>query len=243
MMYIDELRLSLLRALFIYIAVVLGLIYQSEWVLTHLLAPVRAVFPHLVFTHVFAPIFLQIKLAFVAGAFLLLPYWVIEGWRYVRSALYPSERWVGFWLLWVAGFLFSLGIILGWFFLLPELMHLAQSWSLGFATQLVDVSGALDVIYILLGSCGLFFQLPVLMLALAALGVIRLEQCREKRKHMVLVALIIGMFVTPPDVMAQVMVAVPLYALFEIGLLLMKWQGYNQVPTDQSRSMSHNQDR
>ena len=238
MLYVDELRSSFFRALLVYVAVVLCLIYQSEVILSHLLKPIQATFPNLIFTHVFTPIFMQIKLAFVSGAFLLLPYWVIEGWRYVRSALYPSERLVGFRLLIVSGAMFYLGIVLGWFFLLPELMHLAQLWSLGFATQLVDVSGALDLVCMILGGSGLLFQLPVLMLAMAKLGLINVDQCHEKRKHMVLVSLIVGMIVTPPDVMAQIMVAVPLYALFEVGLLLMRWRGSSRSLVDQSKDLS-----
>jgi sec-independent protein translocase protein TatC len=238
MLYVDELRSSFFRALLIYAVVVLCLMNQSEMILTHLLKPIQTLFPQLVFTHVFTPIFMQIKLAFVSGAFLLLPYWIIELWRYVRSALYPAERMVGLRLLLISGVMFYSGIALGWFFLLPELMHLAQSWSLGFATQLVDVSGALDLVYLILGGSGLLFQLPVLMLALSKLGLINVEQCHKKRRHMVLVSLVVGMMITPPDVMAQVMVAVPLYALFEIGLLLMRWRAPAQSPVVRSKDLS-----
>lgn len=241
MIYLDELRSSIIRAISVYATVVFALIYRGDFFLGAILKPVRDLFPHLIFTHVFSPIVVQIKLAFVLGGFLLLPYWLAECWRFIRSALYPSERLAVFRLLMASGMMFYLGAGLGWFFLLPELIQIAKAWSIVFVTQWVDVAGVLDMIYLLLAGSGLFFQLPIFMLALARMRIISLQQCQQGRKYACLLALIIGMIVTPPDVIAQVIVAIPLYVLFEFGVLLIKWMGPGQFHNDESRVGFDNQ--
>ena len=103
MIYLDELRSSIIRSISVYAIVVFALIYRGDFFLGAILKPVRDLFPHLIFTHVFSPIVVQIKLAFVLGGFLLLPYWLAECWRFIRSALYPSERLAAFRLLMASG--------------------------------------------------------------------------------------------------------------------------------------------
>lgn len=237
MSHLDELRRVGIKIAGSYVITALIMIYFSAGVLDYFLLPVKEYLPNLVFTSVLAPIMTQVRLAMTLGLLVCAPYFTLEFWRYINSALYPDERQAVGPLMVAALLLFYFGFLLGWAFLLPQIVRIAVGWSPTSIQLLIDVDGVVALLMSVPLICGLFCQVPLVMVLLQRLGLLRLETCVEMRRHVVVLALVLGMCFTPPDVIAQIILAVPLYGLFELGVFLMKYSHSDPAQSFLSRGL------
>ena len=176
-----------------------------------LLSHVEAVFSHL-------------KLAFLVGLLMGLPWITYEIWLFIAAGLYQHERSV------IAPFLpFSLiGLVCGGMFAYHVLIPVGLSYLAGYGDPDLfepnfTLSNYMSLIFTLLIGMGLVFQLPLLMIFLSRSGIVSPEQFRKVRKYSILGALVVGAFLTPPDVVTQLLMAGPLVILYETGILASVW--------------------
>lgn len=221
-----ELRRRLLKSFWCFIACFLMCFYYTQTLLHAVLTPLLKAIPHtgsLVLTHIGASLFLPIELAAEFALFVTLPYLLFELWQFALPGLYAQERqrgWfflIGSMVLFILGVCFCFGVVLPWLFRFlvhytPADLHL-----------MLDASEAIHLMIYMMMLFGLCFQLPLVCIFLERMQWVSMTQLSDARRYIIVAAFIIGMLLAPPDVASQTLIAVPLYALFEIGLLCIKF--------------------
>jgi sec-independent protein translocase protein TatC len=173
-------------------------------------------------TDVAAPFFAPFKLTLVLSFFVAIPYVLYQIWSFVAPGLYKHEKRLVMPLLASSTLLFYLGIAFAYYVVFPVVF--------GFFTSVVpegvqvatDISSYLSFILKLFFAFGLAFEIPVAVVLLCWAGVTTPDELREKRPYIVVGAFVIGMILTPPDIISQTMLAIPMLLLFEGGLLAAK---------------------
>ena len=191
----------------------------SQQILLLLQRPMPA---RLVFIAPTEAFFVNIKVAFYAGLFLSVPLILFEVWKFVAPGLYEHERRYSFPFLIISTILFLVGALFAYVVMLPIVLHFliaqgGETWKPN-----ITLSNYLSFCMRLILAAGLIFQFPVLMYFLAKVGVVTPEFLVKNRKYAVLAAFIIAAVLTPPDVFSQVLLAVPLYLLFEASIFVAK---------------------
>ena len=160
---------------------------------------------------------------FIGGFVIAFPYVFWEFWRFVRPALTRKElRNTTGVIFWVS-FLFFLGVLFGYFFLVPFSMNFLASFSLSPSIQNIwTIKSYINTILPLVLGTGLAFQMPLALFFLAKIGLVSARFLRRNRKYAIVVILVVAAIITPPDVISQVVVTLPLWALYEISILLTK---------------------
>jgi sec-independent protein translocase protein TatC len=158
---------------------------------------------------------------FVSGLVIAFPYVFYEFWKFVKPALTKKElrktRGVIFWV----SFLFFLGILFGYFVLMPFSMNFLGSFSMSDTIQNIwTIKSYINTMMPLVLGAGLAFQLPLVIYFLAKIGLITGKFLRTNRRYAIVIILIIAAIITPPDVVSQVVVTFPLWILYEISILL-----------------------
>ena len=164
---------------------------------------------------------MYITASFVAGLIAAFPYLVWEIWRFIKPGLYSNEKKATRGAVFYVSLLFALGISSGYFIISPISFYFFSGFSLdpSIRNDFDIVSFVSLLITIVLGS-GFLFQLPMAILFLSKAGVVTPEMLRKYRRHAVVAILIIGALITPPDPFSQIFVALPLFTLYEIGILI-----------------------
>lgn len=163
-------------------------------------------------THMFA--------AFVAGFILGFPYLLFEVWLFVKPALTSKEkRYTTGFVFW-ASFLFFIGVLFGYYVISPLSINFLGSYQVSESVKnTIALDSYISIVTIMTMSCGVVFELPIVVYFLTSIGIISPQFMRTYRKHAVVVNLIVAAFITPsPDVTSQMLVAVPLFLLYEISI-------------------------
>ncbi len=165
---------------------------------------------------------MSITASLVAGVVLAFPYVFWELWRFIRPGLYSSEKNVANGLVWYVTILFLIGISFGYFIVAPLSINFLANYKLDpTITNQFDVTSYVSTLLMLVLGCGAIFQLPLVILLLAKAGVVSSQFLRLYRKHAFVVILITAAFITPsPDILSQLLLALPMYLLYEFSILL-----------------------
>lgn len=170
-------------------------------------------------TDVSAPLWVPLQCAWLVTLLVVAPYLLYELWGFVAPALYRHER---RWVVAVLGsssVLFYLGVLFAYSVVLPLIFRfMASSVPVGVHYQ-PDITAYLSFISRLFLSFGVAFELPIAVSLLVGLGVMSAQSIAKQRPYVIVALLVIGMLLTPPDVMSQLLLAVPMWGLFELGLL------------------------
>ncbi len=182
----------------------------------------------MIYTGLTEAFFTYFKVAFFAGIFLTFPVLLMQIWVFVAPGLYNNERKVLLPFLLATPILFFAGGACVYYMVLP----MAWPFFLSFQTSAADaalpiqlearVSEYLDLIMTLIFAFGLCFQLPVLLTLLGRVGIITHEFLAQKRKYAIIITFVIAAFLTPPDIISQIMLALPIFALYELSIILIK---------------------
>jgi sec-independent protein translocase protein TatC len=225
--HLTELRARLIKALLATVAtVVLGTIFADDLV-RFLVAPFQNVMrsingsPALVSTGPTTPLIVYFKVSIIAGLIVAGPVWIYQIWAFIAAGLYSRER------RWVLRFapmslvLFIGGVTFGYAVLLP----IALRWLLTFPSpdliqNWITIDSYMSLFTTLTLLLGVAFQLPVVMLGLAKAGIVTADGFRKKRKIVILLIFLVAGILTPPDPITQPLVAIPLWGLFELGIML-----------------------
>lgn len=166
---------------------------------------------------------MHIKSSLVIGLVIGFPYTFWEIWRFVKPGLHKNERRASRGIVFVVSFLFLLGVLFGYYIVTPLSMNFLGNYQLSeFIKNDIDINSLLGLVATLALACGLMFQLPVVSYMLSKAGILTPELMRRYRKHAIVVILIISAIITPPDWISQVLIALPISMLYEIGILISK---------------------
>ena len=177
----------------------------------------------LIATQVASPFFAPMKLAFFAALMIAMPWLLYQAWAFVAPGLYKREKKLALPLLASALTLFYAGCAFAYFLVLPMVFgFLARVTPEGVA-MMTDISAYLDFVLVLFLAFGLSFELPVALVILALLGWVTPAQLREGRGYAVVGIFVVAAVLTPPDVVSQLMLAIPMCFLYELGIHAARW--------------------
>jgi len=169
-------------------------------------------------TEVASPFLTPLKLTFFVSLLLSMPFLFNQIWKFIAPGMYENEKSLSFLLILSSLILFYLGILFTYFLVLP----LVFGFFTGAAPQgiliMTDISRYLDFVLSLMFAFSIAFEIPILIFLLIWSGITTLEKLRNARPYVIISCFIVGMLVTPPDVISQSLLAIPAWALFEIGL-------------------------
>ncbi len=221
--HLIELRDRLLRVVLAVIVIFLALMPFANWLFTRLAGPLTAHLPEgssLIAIDVASPFFTPFKLAMVVSIFIAMPYILYQAWSFIAPGLYRHEKQRVLPLMVSSTFLFYLGAVFAYFVVFPLVF--------GFLTQaapegvevMTDISRYLDFVLTLFFAFGFAFEVPVATVLLVWSGAVTPDALRAKRPYIIVAAFVIGMLLTPPDIISQTLLAVPMWLLFEIGVFM-----------------------
>ena len=166
---------------------------------------------------------MHIMVSLVAGLVISFPYVFYQFWSFIVPALHNNERGHARGAVFYSSFLFLLGVMFGYFIISPLTIHFLGSYSVSteVANQINLISYVSTIASVVLAS-GVIFELPVLAYFLTKVGLITPEFMRKYRRHSLVVILVLSAIITPPDVFSQVLVALPLLVLYEVGIMISK---------------------
>jgi sec-independent protein translocase protein TatC len=220
--HLVELRDRLMRMV-LAVLVLLLIMFPFGNDIFHLLAqPVMNALPDdtsMVATKVLSPFLTPLKLAFVAALFIAMPYLLYQMWSFIAPGLYQHEKQLAVPLLLSSIVLFYLGAAFAYFVVLPLLFPFLVGVTPEGVKVMPDIADFLDIAIRLFFAFGLAFEVPIATILLVLAGISTPEKLAEKRPYVIVGAFVVGMLLTPPDIISQTLLAFPIWLLFELGLL------------------------
>ena len=169
-----------------------------------------------------APFMIHLQIAFILGLVFMFPYIFWEFWKFIKPALFEGEQKQATGAVWAASILFYAGVLFGYYFIVPFTVNFLGSYQVSAEVKnTINLSSYIDTVTGLSLTCGLVFEFPLLIYFLAKAGLTTHEFLSQYRKMALVVVLVAAAIITPsPDMFSQMLVAVPLYGLFEIGIII-----------------------
>jgi sec-independent protein translocase protein TatC len=162
-------------------------------------------------------------ISIAAGILLSFPYILFELWRFIAPALHPREKKYSSGAVWVSSFLFLLGVLFSYFLIVPLTINFLGTYQVSdFVENTISLSSYISTVVSVTFAVGLVFELPILVYFLTKLGVLTPHFMKKNRKVMIVIVLILSAIITPPDVFSQILVGLPLLALYEISIGISK---------------------
>src|SRR5574340_1087784 len=221
--HLIEMRDRLLRAV---VAVVIIFICLFPWAqdLYALLAkPLLAALPkggQMIATEVTTPFFVPVKVTLMAAFLLALPWVFYQAWAFVAPGLYQHEKRIGEPLVIASVILFILGMAFAYFLVFPIVFGFIVGVAPEGVAVMTDIGKYLDFVMTLFLAFGVTFEVPVAVVLLVKMGMVSVAKLREIRPYVIVGAFVVGAIFTPPDVISQFMLAMPLWVLYEAGILV-----------------------
>jgi sec-independent protein translocase protein TatC len=232
-----ELRDRLLKVVIIVLLVFFSLVYFANDIYHYIAIPLTSQLPagtSMIATGVATPFFTPIKLTIVLSIFLAIPVILYQLWAFIAPGLYKHERKLIAPLVISSALLFYMGMAFAYYVVFPLVFAFFTSTAPEGVTIATDISSYLDFVLKLFFAFGLAFEIPVATLLLCWTGATTPASLRAKRPYIVVAAFIIGMLLTPPDVISQTLLAVPMLILFELGLLFARF--YVKEPSKEEKA-------
>jgi sec-independent protein translocase protein TatC len=223
--HLIELRDRMLRAVIAVMVIFLSLYYFANDLYFLLSEPLRALLPEgatMIATGVASPFLTPFKLTFVASIFIAMPVILYQVWAFISPALFDKERKLAIPLLVSSIILFYFGMAFAYFVVFPLVFGFFTSAGPEGVAIMTDISQYLDFVLKMFFAFGFAFEIPIAIIILVAVGATSTSSLSEKRPYLVIGCFVVGMLLTPPDVISQTLLAVPMWLLFEVGLVFAK---------------------
>lgn len=219
--HLIELRNRLLKAIAFIVVVFLCLYSFSNELYLMISKPLETLLPQgssMIATGVASPFLVPFKLTLVSAIFITIPFLLHQVWGFMAPALYKREKRLAIPLLVSSVVLFYLGLAFAYFVVLPLVFGFFTSIGPEGVNFLPDINNVLNFILKLFFAFGIAFEIPIATILMIMAGITSVKTLSSKRPTIFVGCFVVGMFVTPPDVISQSILAVPMYLLFEIGI-------------------------
>ena len=224
--HLIELRDRLLRVVLVVGVVFVALVPFANTLFSLLSGPLMAHMPDdssMIAIEVASPFLIPFKLTLFLALFIAIPYVLYQVWSFVAPGLYKHERRLVYPLLVSSTVLFYAGAAFAYFVVFPLVFAFFTSTAPEGVAVMTDISRYLDFVLTLFFAFGAAFEVPIFTILLVWTGVATQESLREKRPYIIVGAFVIGMLLTPPDIISQTLLAVPVWILFELGVYFSGW--------------------
>jgi sec-independent protein translocase protein TatC len=234
------------RVVYAFAGLVIAMIVLAIWpgpatLIDWIAIPIRAHMPadaKLIAVGVFSPFFVPIKVLMLTAFLLALPWVMYQAWAFVAPGLYSHERRFAIPLIMLGSLLAYIGIAFVQLLVLDKMFAFIQAFAPPSVAATPDVASYVEAILSLYLAFGLAFQVPIVVMLLVRFHLVSLEKLKVFRGYFVVVAFVIAALVTPPDVISQLALAVPMIILYELGLVMAKWfVTASKTPDDEEDSV------
>ncbi|MDP1526663.1 MAG: twin-arginine translocase subunit TatC [Hydrogenophaga sp.] len=229
--HLIELRDRLIRALLFILVIFLGLVNWARDIYTLLAAPMLAALPEggqMIATDVVGAFFVPMKVTLMVSFLIALPYVLYQTWSFVAPGLYAHEKKLALPLLAASVLLFFIGMGFAYFVVFPAVFGFINAFAPEGVAVMTDIEKYLSFVLTTFLAFGLTFEVPVVVIVLVRIGLVTVEQLKEARPYVIVGAFVIAAVVTPPDVLSQFLLAVPMWLLYELGIVLAQMIGKSE---------------
>jgi len=228
--HLIELRSRLVRAVGAVLAifVVLFLYPGSGYIYDLLALPLMNALPEgskMIATGVITPFMVPVKVTALMGFMVALPYVLYQAWAFVAPGLYEHEKKLAMPLIVASTVLFFLGVAFCYFFVFGKVFAFIHDFAPKSITPAPDIEAYFSFVITMFLAFGITFEIPIVVIVLVRMGIVTVEKLREARPYVVVGAFVVAAVVTPPDVLSQFMLAVPMCLLYEAGVFLARFVG------------------
>lgn len=241
--HLMELRDRLMRAVIAVVIMFIPCAFFSDLLFTVVAQPLLSKMPQgtsMIATSITAPVMAPLKLALLTGLFLAMPYVLYQAWAFVAPGLYKHEKRFAIPLMISSILLFYGGVAFAYFVVFPLMFSfLTGAAPLG-VQVMTDMSNYLDFVLLLFFAFGIAFEIPIATVLLASTGLVRIETMVKNRGYVILGIFILAAFLTPPDALSQSFMAVPMYLLYEIGIIMSRVLLKNRLTREQADQQGAN---
>lgn len=220
--HLAELRDRLIRVVIIVGLIFAGLFYFANDIYSFVSEPLQRFLPEnstMIATEVASPFLTPFKLTFFVALFLGMPFVLYQIWAFISPALYQRERRLAIPILASSILLFYGGMAFAYYVVFPIVFGFFTSVGPSEVTVMTDISSYLDFVLKLFFAFGLAFEIPIVAVILIVAGITTADNLAKKRPYIIVGCFVMGMLLTPPDVISQSLLAVPMWMLFETGVL------------------------
>lgn len=221
--HLRELRDRFRNALIAVFVAFLGLFPFANQLYTYVSEPLRSLLPEgssMIATEVTSPFLTPFKLSLVLAVFIAMPVILAQLWGFIAPGLYKSERRIAIPLLTSSVVFFYAGVAFAYYVVFPLLFGFFTTVGPVDISVMTDINRYLDFVLKLFFAFGLAFEVPVAAVILILTGVVTADQLANNRSYVIVGCFVMGMLLTPPDVISQTLLALPMWLLFEIGLVM-----------------------
>jgi sec-independent protein translocase protein TatC len=228
--HLVELRQRLVRAVGVVLAifVVLFLYPGSGFIYDVLALPLMNALPEgskMIATGVITPFMVPVKVTALVGFMIALPYVLYQAWAFVAPGLYEHEKRLAMPLIVASTALFFTGVAFCYFFVYGKVFAFIHDFAPKSITPAPDIEAYFSFVITMFLAFGITFEIPIVVIVLVRMGIVTVEKLRDARPYVVVGAFVVAAIVTPPDVLSQFMLAVPMCLLYEAGLFLARFVG------------------
>jgi sec-independent protein translocase protein TatC len=228
--HLVELRQRLVRAVGVVLAifVVLFLYPGSGFIYDVLALPLMNALPEgskMIATGVITPFMVPVKVTALVGFMVALPYVLYQAWAFVAPGLYEHEKRLAMPLIVASTVLFFTGVAFCYFFVFGKVFAFIHDFAPKSITPAPDIEAYFSFVITMFLAFGITFEIPIVVIVLVRMGIVTVEKLRDARPYVVVGAFVVAAIVTPPDVLSQFMLAVPMCLLYEAGLFLARFVG------------------
>ncbi len=234
--HLIELRKRLMNSAIVLLLVFICLFPWSADLYALLAHPLLAKLPkggQMIATDVTTPFFVPLKVALMAAFLISLPYILYQVWRFIAPGLYEHEKRMVIPLIFASTVLFFCGMAFAYFVVFPVVFGFITSAAPIGVAVMTDIDKYLSFVLSMFMAFGITFQVPVAVVLLVRMGVVSVAKLREIRPYIIVGAFVVGAIFTPPDVVSQLMLAVPLWLLYEAGIVVASWTRQIEKPANQ----------
>lgn len=221
--HLIELRDRLIRSLIVVGVIFAAMSFKANDIYAYVAGPLTRTLPkgaQMIATGVASPFLAPMKLSLLAAVFVSVPFLLYQAWAFIAPGLYRHEKRVALPLLLASIFLFYGGMAFAYFVVFPLIFQFMVMTAPPGVTVMTDINQYMDFVLTLLVAFGVSFEVPIATILLIVAGVVSRETVADKRPYVIVAAFIVGAVLTPPDVVSQTLLAVPIWVLFEAGLLM-----------------------
>ena len=220
--HLVELRDKLLRSVIAILLIFVGIFPFANEVYGFIAAPIINVLPadtNIIAIGVISPFLTPLKMALIFAVYIAMPYLLFQIWSFVAPALYKHEKQMIVPLIVSSTILFYAGILFSFYVVFPVIFGFLSSIGPSVVDFTPDIQYYLDFVLKVSFAFGVAFEVPIATILLIMFGVTTIEKLKSNRPYVIIGAFILGMLLTPPDIISQVLIAIPMWLLFEAGLI------------------------
>ncbi|WP_293763778.1 twin-arginine translocase subunit TatC [uncultured Aquitalea sp.] len=221
--HLIELRQRLVRAMIGFVVIFLALFHWSGDIYHLLAKPLLEALPKgtsMIATEVTAPFFVPMKVTMLVAFLLSLPNTLYQIWAFIAPGLYNHEKRLVLPLVVSSVVLFVTGMAFAYFLVFPVAFHFFSIMTPSGVSMMTDIDKYFSFVLGMFMAFGVTFEVPVVVIVLVRMGVVSVAKLREGRPYVIVGAFVVAAVVTPPDVLSQTMLAVPLWLLYELGIIM-----------------------